>query len=343
MLAAAAVFAASIGLCTAVKAADAPNLFPAPAADPAPAAAVDAATKKYDLKYHFTPGETIRTRVIHTSNVHTTIKNTHEAASSRAESEKVWRVGSVSPQGEATFVYSVGYVVMSGKVGDLAEIVYDSRKDAIPPDVYKGIAKTLHGPISEITLDARGRVTKRETKLENAPANVSGGSVTVPFPAEPIAIGHTWDEDFKIDVKVDGASGRKIDRDIKARQRFKLESVTGDIAKITVTTQVLEPALPAAIEVQLVQRLLNGEVRFDLAQGRVVSQSMTIDGSVIDFHGVGSLMKCKIQIEEAFLSAKVETAAAEKTGAEKTADLKAGAKAPAAKTAGKSAKGTVTK
>lgn len=268
----------------------------------------DDAAKKYDLKYKFTAGETIRTKIVHTSEVHTTIKNTHESATSRAESEKVWQVTNVAPGGEATFVYSVDYVVMQGKVGDFAEVVYDSRKDIVAPEVYKGVAKTIRTPIAEITLDERGRVTKRETKLQNAPANVSGGSVTVPFPKEPAPVGHSWYDDFKIAVKVDGASGQKIDRDINARQRYKLESVTDGIARISVVTQVLDPALPAAVEVQLVQRILNGEVKFDIAKGRVVSQAMHVDGSVIDFHGAGSLMKCKMQIQEELVSSKVETA-----------------------------------
>lgn len=270
------------------------------------AGADDAA--KYDLKYKFAPGETIRSKVTHTSDVHTTIKNTHEKATSKAESEKVWRVTAVSPTGEATFEYSVDYVAMRGKVGDYAEVVYDSRKDVVPPDVYKGVAKTVKTPIAEITLDARGRVVKREVKLQNAPANVSGGSVTLPMPNEPIAVGHSWYDDFKIPVKVDGAAGAKIDRQIKARQKYKLESVTDGIARISVVTQVLDPALPAAIEVQLVQRILNGEVRFDIAKGRVVSQSMKVDGSVIDFHGAGSLMKCKMEIVEELVSAAAETA-----------------------------------
>ena len=150
------------------------------------------AAQKYDLKYKFAAGETIRSKITHTSDVHTTIKNTHETATSRAESEKVWRVSTVSPAGEATFVYSVEYVVMRGKVGDYAEVVYDSRKDIVAPEVYKGVAKTLRTPIAEIKLDERGRVVSREVKLKDAPANVSGGSVTLPIPDEAIAIGHAW-------------------------------------------------------------------------------------------------------------------------------------------------------
>jgi hypothetical protein len=263
---------------------------------------------KYDLKYKFTAGETIRTKVTHTSDVHTTIKNTHEKASSKAESEKVWRVSSVSPTGEATFEYSVDYVMMRGKVGDYAEVVYDSRKDLVPPDVYKGVAKTVRTPIAEITLDARGRAVKREVKLQNAPANVSGGSVTVPLPNEPVAVGYEWVDDFKLPVKVDGAAGAKVDRQIKARQKYKFESVTDGIARISVVTQVLDPALPAAVEVQLVQRVLNGDIKFDIAKGRIVSQSMKVDGNVIDFHGAGSLMKCKMEILEELVSAGVATA-----------------------------------
>jgi hypothetical protein len=263
---------------------------------------------KYDLKYKFTAGETVRSKIVHTSTVHTTIKNTSETATSRAESEKVWRVSTVASDGTAYFDYSVEYVAMRGRVGDAAEVVYDSRKDVVAPEAYKTLAKTLRTPIAEVELDPHGRVLSRTNKLEGVPANVSGGSVTVVFPAEAIAVGHTWNEDFKIPVKLDGAGGRKVDRDIKARQKFKLEEVSGGVARISVVTQVLDPALPASIEVQLVQKIMNGEVKFDIARGRIIAQSMTVDGSVIDFHGTGSLMKCKMKIEEELLPAREETA-----------------------------------
>jgi hypothetical protein len=76
-----------------------------------------------------------------------------------------------------------------------------------------------------------------------------------------------------------------------------------------VATQVLDPALPPSIEVQLLQRVSHGEIKFDLARGRITHQKMAVDRSVVDFHGAGSLMKCKIEFSEELLVDAVETAA----------------------------------
>jgi hypothetical protein len=257
---------------------------------------------KYDLRYRFTVGEAIRSKITHASAVATTIKGVDEQATSHSESVKVWKVTDAQ-SAKATFHYYVEYVAMRGKVGEQAEVLYDSRKDTIVPDIYRGVAKTVGIPLATITLDSRGTVLKREEKYKG-PGASGGGAVTVPLPSTPVAVGHVWDEKFTMPVVLDGGASQIVN----ARHRFTLKSVEKGIAKIGIATQVLDPALPPKIEVQLVQRIQNGEAHLDLAKGRLVYQKMEVDGTVIDFHGAGSRMKCRISFTEELLPPAVATA-----------------------------------
>jgi hypothetical protein len=207
-------------------------------------------------------------------------------------------VTDVDAQGRATFEYSIEHLNMRGKIGDQAEVGYDSAKDKVVPTVYKGVAQTVGIPLSVIVLDPKGKVLKREQKLANAPAHVSGSEVTIPLPSEPVAVGDVWDESFEIPTKLESGGTRKV----KARHRFKLNSVADGVARIAAETQILDPALPPQIEVQLIQRLTNGEILFDVARGRVTSQKMAVDDSVVNFHGSGSLMKYKMEFSETLLT-----------------------------------------
>ena len=265
--------------------------------------AAEPAAKTYDLRYKFTKGETIRTRVVHTSAIRTTIKKETEAATSLAESIKVWKITDVNEQGHATFTHLVEHVKMRGKVGDQAEIRYDSKRDKVAPIGYEGVAKTIGVPLSVITLSPHGIVLKREQKLAEG-SNASGSEVTVPLPGKPIGIGKTWGDKFTIRVVLSGGGTRKIN----ARHHYTLLSVDDEIATIKMQTQILDPALSAKLKVQLLQRVSSGSVRFDIARGRVISQQLVVDGQVIDFHGSGSLMSCKIEFRETLIEPNEETA-----------------------------------
>jgi hypothetical protein len=278
-----------------------------PAANP-PAAkesAKTAAGPKHGLRYKFISGEIVRTEVTHTSSIQTTIKSTQESATSSATSVKVWKVLEVDAAGRAKLEQSVEWVRMSGRIDDQAEVIYDSRKDTVVPLIYKGVAETIGVPLAVVTLDPRGKVLRREQQLARSQANVTGNEVTIPLPGQSVAVGETWDAPLVFPVILDGGESKKIN----ARQRYKLDGVSGDVAKISVRTQVLDPALSSKIEVQLLQRLTNGEVHFDLARGRITYQRMVVDGTSINFHGQGSLMKCKLELVEKLLDGNPRTAA----------------------------------
>jgi hypothetical protein len=95
------------------------------------------------------------------------------------------------------------------------------------------------------------------------------------------------------------------------------------VATIKVTYQVLSP-IDATIECQLVQRLMDGEVKFDMKSGRVIGQRMEIDKRILGFAGPTSSMQYIMMMEEKLLDPGQKVAAnwPERTPAAKNGESK---------------------
>src|SRR6185295_3882626 len=147
------------------------------------------------------------------------------------------------------------------------------------PELYKDVAKQIGVPLTVVTMDRTGRVTKREEKLQQP--NVNSMPITIVLPGEPVACGAVWTSPMELDVRQKDRSISKV----KGRYRYHFEKVNDGVAVIQVEAQVLSPIHDPAIEAQLIQRMPSGTVRFDIDEGRVISQQMDLDKRVIGFSG----------------------------------------------------------
>jgi len=66
--------------------------------------------------------------------------------------------------------------------------------------------------------------------------------------------------------------------------------VQAGVATISINTQVLTPLDDPKVKSQIVQRMQDGSVRFDLEKGRILSRQLDLDQRVIGFNGPTSLM-----------------------------------------------------
>ena len=128
--------------------------------------------------------------------------------------------------------------------------------------------------------------------------------MTLPLPKEPIPVGYTWHFPFEIKLPVDGG-GTKV---YKAREKFQLNAVKDGIASVSIETQLLTPVRDPAVESQLIQRGGRGEVKFDIARGRVVSQQVDVDKSVVGFRGPASSIHYVSRFTERLLESEKKTA-----------------------------------
>jgi ABC-type uncharacterized transport system YnjBCD substrate-binding protein len=147
-------------------------------------------------------------------------------------------------------------------------------------------------PLSIMSITPHGKVVSRELKVRNQGAE-DDAPIVLRLPDDKVAIGETWDEPFEVQVKLDNSATKMI----QTRRHHKLADVKNGVATIEVTYQVLSP-IDAKIETQIVQRLMEGEVRFDIEKGHVLGQDMEIDKRIIGFAGPTSSMQYVMKMEE---------------------------------------------
>jgi hypothetical protein len=276
-------------------------LRPAYAADPADP---PADTAKYTLRYKFEPGQSLHWKVVQRCRVRTTVAGTTKTAESVSVSEKVWRVKRVEADGSATFEHLVAWVDMRHQLTGSGEVHYNSRTDLVPPHGFENLAQSVGVPLSIVTLDARGKVVKRDRMPVKAAVG-GEGEMTVCLPADPVCVGQEWTVPRDIELPLPKGGIRKI----KARQCFALLEVKTGVATIRLSTQILSPVHDPAVESQLIQFESAGTVRFDIDAGRVLQQEMGVDKGVVGFRGEASDIHYLTRCSEEFLSADTTVAA----------------------------------
>ncbi|MEX0979171.1 MAG: DUF6263 family protein, partial [Pirellulales bacterium] len=261
-----------------------------------------AGVAKYDLKYKFTPGETLRSEVVHRATVQTTIQGTSQTAETESKSIKVWKVQKVADDGTVTFAHLVENIDMWQRTTGRQEVRYNSQTDKEAPPGYEEVAKAVGVPLSVVTMDNKGTILKR-SETRQQPMSMST-QMTMPMPKLAVAIGDSWSSPMDIEVTQKDGSLKKI----QTRQKFTLEAVAERLATIKVDSQILTPVSDPAIEAQLIQRLSLGTVKFAMDTGRVLSQQLDLDRHVIGFSGAASSMHYVTRFTENLLPQAEQTA-----------------------------------
>ena len=248
--------------------------------------------KKYDLRYRLRAGEILRYDVEHQAAIRSTIDESTQAAQTETTSVKAWKVIDVLPNGQMEFANVVERVRMVNQLPDRAPTEYDSRRDKTPPPGFEQAAKAVGVPLSVIRITPRGEIVRRNVKVRQDAAE-DDAAIVVRLPDKPVAIGDTWDEPHQVTVELQ-TGGTKL---LETRRHYELTGVANGIASIEVTYQVLSPVNPQ-IESQIVARLMNGTVRFDIRRGRVVGQQMEVDKRILGFAGPTSSLHYLMRMQE---------------------------------------------
>jgi hypothetical protein len=235
--------------------------------------------KKFLLQYKMQAGETIVTRVEHFAETRTKMAEHDESSRSQTTSKKVWEVKSVDGEGNMTFEYRIDSVRLSQSVGEGEQQTYDSSTDSEVPAMFRPVAETVGKPLATICINPRGQVVERDNDLKTPQLGM--GDLTIPLPADPIAVGDRWSVPREIRVKLENGDHKKI----KVRELYSLEKVSTGVATIAIVTQPLTPVNDPAVESQLIQQLSKGEIRFDIDRGRLISKRLDWSEEVVGFRG----------------------------------------------------------
>jgi hypothetical protein len=263
-----------------------------------PASATDppALPSPVRLRYRFATGDVLSSRVAHRALTETTMNGVTQAVETMTDSTKSWKVVAVGETGEATIEQSVTDVTMTSRSSDQGEVRWSSAEAADPPPGYEGVRQSLGVPLVRMRVAADGRILERR-ELRPCPAAATGDLVIVPLPDEPVAVGHTWTIPDEVVVEVPGGDRKAV----RTRLRYRLTGLEDGVATIAVDTTVLTPVDDPRLEARLLERIWDGEIRFDIEAGRITSRRTAIDRRVVGFGGPQSSVRYKASLEEQLL------------------------------------------
>ena len=258
---------------------------------------------KFLLRYRLRTGEQLRYEVTHVAKTKTRIRGAEELSNVHTISNRHWDVKSTGPDGSATFDHVVDSVALTQQQGESEEIRWDSTGGEEPPAVFGVVADRIGKVLSTVTVDARGNETHREDN-GGTKASLGMGNLTLVLPENGVAIGESWSVPSEIQTRSDDGTVKPI----KIRQRYTLEKVKTGVATISLRSEPLTPIDDQSVRAQVVQQLSNGEIRFDIDNGRLLSRQIDWDESVVGFSGANSLMEYRARLTEKLLDDVTRTA-----------------------------------
>lgn len=239
------------------------------------------------LRYQFRAGEVVRYTVSVRDEYVFQAGEEQVKPFSQQTSTKSYRVISVNDDGSAVLeVTLVEDVQIEVEENDVRS-TYDSREPTEQiPKAFLPLANIVGKPTLQLTLSPTGDVSNVKPLLNAAQepeeANRTALEVLPRLPADPIAVGGSWKEDFTISINLPKSQLKKI---VKLQRRYYLKSVEDGQATIEMRTMVLSPIRDPDEELELVRRTPNVTFVIDLERGFLISRLLTLENNVIGFGG----------------------------------------------------------
>jgi hypothetical protein len=256
----------------------------------------------YLLRYNLKSGEEIHYEVTHVAKTKTRIRGAEEISNVHTVSRRHWDVTSVGDEG-MTFNHVIDAVEMTQQRGEEEEIRWSSEGEETPPAAFERVAQQIGDVISTLTVNGRGQEASREDNGATK-TSLGMGSLTLALPAEPIAVGASWSVPREVMVRTPDGSPKPI----KIRELYRLEKVKTGVATLSLRSEPLTPMDDESVRAQVIQQLSNGEIRFDVDNGRMLSKQLDWDETVVGFQGANSLMEYRARLTERLLDGVKRTA-----------------------------------
>jgi hypothetical protein len=258
--------------------------------------------QKYLLRYHLNAGQNLHYEVTHVAKTKTRIRGAEEISQVHTVSQRHWEVATANDS-EMTFNHVVDAVEMTQQQGDAEEIRWDSESGEKPPALFKRVSDQIGNTISTITISPRGDETKRENNV-GTKASLGMGTLAVAFPEKPVALGESWSIPRNVKARKENGEIKVI----KIRELYTLKKVKTGVATLSVRSQPLTPLNEESIRAQVVQQMSNGEIRFDLDNGYMLSKQLDWDETIVGFQGANSLMEYRARFSEKMVDGVQRTA-----------------------------------
>ncbi len=262
-------------------------------------AAASAVAAQAPARLRWQAGQVLVYKIEHVTNIVDSTADTKTESKTRIVETKRWQVQEVDRAGTATLQQSLVSLLMEYTRPDGQVLRYDSTApDKSTPELQKELGRYLSGPLAVLRVDALGRVVEvKESRYGPA----SRYDVELPFaavlPAEDLAAGAAWERAYNIVLEPPQGTGEKF----AAVQRYTCKNLTGNAATVAFTTDLKAPPEVPADRVPLLDKLIEGEVVFDLATGRMHRAVLRVDREVKDYMGEGSVFRIQSSYVEQYV------------------------------------------
>jgi hypothetical protein len=262
-----------------------------------------AASAQMPWQFRFAKGQDLVYRVRHETTV-TEVVTLADGSTSSSESSstldviKRWKMVDVDAAGTATMELSIVRMRNEQKrPGVDGNLLFDSENlDKSTPEL-KAMAKFLGTTIATIRVDRQGRVVEVKSgpkgKYEAEPPFV------LVFPEAQAAAGQSWIRAFTITLDPPLGAGEKHE----AEQTVGCVMIEKGKAALNVSTKLKSPPESPQEMVPLVQKLMQGDVVFDLTAGRLEAVQFTVDRTVENHQGKGSSYRFRTTYVESYVPA----------------------------------------
>lgn len=258
--------------------------------------------EKFLLRYALDAGETLPYEVTHVAKTKTRIRGAEEISQVHTISQRHWKVTDVNGD-EMTFEHVLDAVEMTQQQGDAEEIRWNSASSDETPAVFAKVAEQIGRTLSTITINSRGQELRREDDGITK-ASLGMGSLTLALPEEAMGIGDSWSVPREVKARLEDGAVQTV----KIRELYTLEKVKTGVATLSIRSQPLTPIKNESIRAQVVQQLSDGEIRFDLDNGHLLSKQLDWDETIVGFQGANSLMEYRARLSETLIDGVPRTA-----------------------------------
>ncbi|MFO0877002.1 MAG: hypothetical protein U0840_06480 [Gemmataceae bacterium] len=236
-------------------------------------------------RFRWTTGQVLLYRLDHTTEA------TDNSADSKSETRsslrvvKRWDVTAVDEAGVATLQMSLVSMMQERTTPSGEVLKYDSAApDKSTPQLKEAMAKFLNTPLAVIRVDTSGRVVEVKESRGGMGSFENELPFLVVMPAAAIKAGDTWDRDYKITLPPPLGTGEKTD----SVQKYTCKTATADQVTIALTTQLKTAPKVEVDVIPLWQMMPEGELIFDLKQGRLHSAKLVIQKEIKGHQGENS-------------------------------------------------------
>jgi hypothetical protein len=245
-------------------------------------------------------GQVLTYKVEHsTLAVEVTPESTIESRT-RMTAVKRWQVLDVDANGTATVQLSLASLVWESTRPGGEMLRFDSTNpDKTTPELRESLGRYLSGALAVLRIDNLGRVVQVKDS-RYGPA--SRFEIELPFaavlPAEAIKEGLAWERNYQITLEPPQGTGEKC----PAVQHYVCKSVEGNAATFTVSTEV--KTLPEALadRIPFLDKLHEGEILFDLGNGRLHRAVIKVDKELKGHMGENSSYRFQSNLVEQLLA-----------------------------------------